>query len=75
MIRLRRAGRSWMRARPADEHEGGLAQKSIHAEVDRRQGETGAAVDGSEGVGGLHTSVDVGERGSARTRPSKGGPC
>ena len=49
-----------MRARPADEHEGGSAQKSIHAEVDRRQGETGAAVDGSEGVGGLHTSVDVG---------------
>lgn len=27
------------------------------------------------GVGGLHRSVDVGERGSARTRPSKGGPC
>jgi hypothetical protein len=23
----------------------------------------------------LHTSGDVGERGSARTRPSKGGPC
>src|SRR5712692_10937384 len=28
-----------------------------------------------QGVGGLHRSVDVGERGHARTRPSKGGPC
>ena len=28
-----------------------------------------------QGVGGLHRSDDVGERGNARTRPSKGGPC
>ncbi len=36
---------------------------------------TGAVADGDEGVGGLHRSVDVGEPGSAGTRPSKGGPC
>ena len=36
---------------------------------------TGAAAEGSEGVGGLHRSGDVGERSGARTRPSKGGPC
>ena len=36
---------------------------------------TGATTDGDEGVGGLHTSGDVGERRGARTRPSKGGPC
>src|SRR3989304_680586 len=29
----------------------------------------------SEVGGGLHTSVDVGERGGARTRLSEGGPC
>ena len=28
-----------------------------------------------QGVGGLHTSGDVGERGDTRTRLSKGGPC
>jgi hypothetical protein len=28
-----------------------------------------------QGVGGLHRSDDVGERGNARTRPSTGGPC
>jgi hypothetical protein len=28
-----------------------------------------------QGVGGLHRSGDVGERGGVRTRPSKGGPC
>lgn len=28
-----------------------------------------------EGVGGLHRSDDVGKRGGARSRPSKGGPC
>jgi hypothetical protein len=38
------------------------AAPSIHAEVGQRQGETGAAVDGNGGVGGLRTSFDVGER-------------
>ena len=33
-----------------------------------------AAADGREGVGGLHTSEDVGERVGPRTRPSQGGP-
>ena len=28
-----------------------------------------------QGVGGLHTSEDVGEQGDPWTRPSKGGPC
>jgi hypothetical protein len=28
-----------------------------------------------QGVGGLHTSDDVGEQGRPWTRPSKGGPC
>ena len=28
-----------------------------------------------QGVGGLHTSEDVGEQGHPWTRPSKGGPC
>ena len=37
--------------------------------------ETVDAGDGDEGIGGLHTSVDVGERCCTRTRPSKGGPC
>jgi len=36
---------------------------------------TEATAEGGEGVGGLHTSFDVGERRGARTRPSKGGPC
>jgi hypothetical protein len=44
-------------------------------EVGRGRGKTGAAAEGDEGVGGLHTSADVGERNSTRTRPSKGGPC
>ena len=43
--------------------------------VGHRPGTTGAAADGREGVGGLHTSEDVGERVGPRTRPSKGGPC
>ena len=30
---------------------------------------------GRQGVGGLHTSDDVGEQGHPWTRPSKGGPC
>jgi hypothetical protein len=48
---------------------------SIHAKVGRWQGESGATAEGNGGVGGLRTSDDVGERSSARTRPSKGGPC
>ena len=43
--------------------------------VGHRPGTTGAAADGREGGGGLHTSEDVGERVGPRTRPSKGGPC
>ncbi len=34
------------------------------------EGATSAEADGGEGVGGLHTSYDVGERDGARTRPS-----
>jgi hypothetical protein len=75
VIPLRRAARLRMRARPADATQVAPHRRSIRAEVGRRQGETGAAADGSEGVGGLNTSEDVGERGGARTRPSKGGPC
>ena len=72
---LRRAARPRMRARPADATQVAPHRRSIRAEVGRRQGETGAAADGDGGVGGLRTSADVGERGGARTRPSKGGPC
>ena len=43
--------------------------------VGRRQGKTVAEAEGNEGVGGLHTSYDVGEREGTWTRPSKGGPC
>ena len=75
MITLRRAARPWMRARPADATEVAPRRRSIHVEVGRWQGETGATADGNEGVGGLRRSFDVGERGGARTRPSKGGPC
>ena len=50
-------------------------RRSIRAEVGRWRGTTGAVAEGNGGIGGLHTSDDVGERGSARTRPSKGGPC
>ena len=75
VITLRRAVRPWMRARPADATQVAPHRRSIRAEVGRRRGETGAAADGSGGVGGLRTSVDVGERGGTRTRPSKGGPC
>ena len=70
-----RAVRPWMRARPADATQVAPQRTSIRTEVDRWQGETVAAVDGNEGVGGPNTSVDVGERGGTRTRPSKGGPC
>lgn len=48
---------------------------SICAKVGHWQGETGATAEGDGGVGGLHTSEDVGERASTRTRKSKGGPC
>ena len=72
---LRRAARPWMRPRPADATQVAPHRRSIRAEVGRRQGETGATAEGNEGVGGPHTSLDVGERGGARTRPSKGGPC
>jgi len=78
VITLRGAARWWMRARPADATQVVPHRRSIHAEVNRRQGTTGAVVDGNGGVGGLHTlhtRFDAGERGGARTRPSKGGPC
>lgn len=42
-------GRRWLRA-------------STRTEVGRRQGTTGAGGQRTQGVGGLHTSVDVGER-------------
>ena len=74
-LRRGRAVCSWMRARPADATQVAPHGRNIRAEVDRRQGETVAAVEGNEGVGGPNTSADVGERGGARTRPSKGGPC
>ncbi len=48
---------------------------STRHEVGRRQGKTVAAADGNEGVGGLHTSYEVGERAGTWTRRSKGGPC
>ncbi len=48
---------------------------SARSEVGQRQGTTVAEAEGDEGVGGLHTSYDAGERDGARTRPSKGGPC
>jgi hypothetical protein len=36
---------------------------STRAEVGQRQGKTGAEADGNQGVGGLHRSCEVGERG------------
>jgi hypothetical protein len=71
----RRAARWRMRARPADATEVAPHRRSICARVGGRQGETGADADGNEGVGGLHTSGDDGERSGARTRPSKGSRC
>jgi len=62
---------------PRDAHAAGHRRwhrRSARNEVGRRQGTTGAEADGNEGIGGLHTSDDVGERVGARTRPSKGGP-
>jgi len=76
VITLRRAARSWMRARPADATQVVPHRRSIHAEVDRRQGETGAAADGQRGSRqGCVRALTSGQRGGARTRPSKGGPC
>jgi hypothetical protein len=75
VITLRRAVRQRMRARPADATRVAPRRRSIRTEVGRWQGETGATAEGNGGVGGLHTSVDVGERGGTRTRPSEGGPC
>jgi hypothetical protein len=75
VTRLRRAARPRMRVRPADATQVAAHRRSIRAEVGHWQGETGAVADGNGGVGGPHTSGDVGERGGARTRPSKGGPC
>jgi hypothetical protein len=72
---LRRAARLRMRAWPADATRVAPHRRSIRAEVGHQQGKTVAAADGNEGVGGLRTSADVGERGGTRTRPSKGGPC
>ncbi len=48
---------------------------STRRKVGQRQGKTVAEADGSQGVGGLHTSYDAGERVGAWTQPSKGGPC
>jgi len=75
VITLRRAMRPRMRARPANATRVASHRRSIRTEVSRGRGETGATAEGSGGVGGPHTSFDVGERGGARTRPSKGGPC
>ena len=58
-----------------DTWEALIPPRGTRARVGRRQGTTGAEADGNEGVGGLHTSDDVGERAPAWTRPSKGGPC
>jgi hypothetical protein len=75
VITPRRAARLRMRARPADARLVAPHRRSIRAEVGHPRGETGAVAEGDGGVGGLNTSEDVGERGGARTRPSKGGPC
>jgi hypothetical protein len=48
--------------------------KRLHRGRSHARG-TGAAVDGDEGVGGLHQSVEVGEPRGSGTRRSKGGPC
>jgi len=64
---LRRAAGWWVHQRPT--------KKSAHDEVGQRQGKTVVEADVDEGVGGLRTSDDVGEREGTRTRPSKGGPC
>ncbi len=64
---LRRAAGWWVHQRPT--------KKSTRAEVGQRQGKTVVEAEVNEGVGGPHTSDDVGEREGTRTRPSKGGPC
>ncbi len=67
VIRLRRAARRQGQAQP-------VQNKPRHRGRSSARG-TEVATDGGEEVGGLHTSVDIGERGGAWTRSSKGGPC
>jgi len=67
VTRLRRAARRQGQAQP-------VQNKPLHRGRLQARG-TKATANGGEEVGGLHTSVDIGERGSARTRSSKGGPC
>ncbi len=64
---LRRAAGRRVRLRPS--------KKRTRVEVGQRQGKTVVEADAFEGVGGLRTSDDVGEREGTRTRQSKGGPC
>ncbi len=64
---LQRAAGWWVHLRPN--------KKSTRAEVGQRQGKTVVEADAFEGVGGLRTSDDIGEREGTRTRQSKGGPC
>src|SRR5882672_6994740 len=45
------------------------ATREVTGKGNRSRGRRG------QGVGGLHTSEDVGEQGDTWTRPSKGGPC
>jgi RNA-directed DNA polymerase len=49
-------------ARLRDARAAGTEKKSARTEVGQRQGTTGAVAEGDGGVGGLHTSWDVGER-------------
>jgi hypothetical protein len=50
------------------------AKKRIRVEVGRRRVQR-AEADGGQGVGGLRSTDDAGERGGMRTRSSEGGPC
>ena len=67
MTHLRRAMRQQGQAQPGQ-------NKPLHRGRPPARG-TEATAEGGEEVGGRHPSVDVGERGGARTQPSKGGPC
>jgi Reverse transcriptase (RNA-dependent DNA polymerase) len=67
---LRRTTR--MRGHGASAHVG-IAQAPATREV-AGQGHRSRGGRG-QGVGGRHRSLDVGDRGGARTRPSQGGPC
>jgi hypothetical protein len=51
----------------------GTAQARASREAARKGNRSGGRR--RQGVGGRHTSVDVGERGNAWTRPSQGSPC